>query len=350
MNSCLYPDRARTESNKFGCTHFSDESISSRTKVPAVGKYPSIRLSQFARRALSTLLDNSFFSKPAILIEKLAIKYHKRYWIRSADPCVQSRKEYLALVSIFMRESLASVENILSRNAVFSRQLESRRDYKVAGKRILRYCKGFEIEQREDYQNLLQEDKRSRILASFHFGDYIYGMNTLVCLDSPGRERYVLSQKAASVQYFNNLRNGLGARAVDRSSELLFSEIKTPELSARLRNGNSTLVLFCDLPPGFGEHVEIKFLNRMARFPQGPAMLAISNRTPLLPVINYYDGRSNRIALGTQIEPCLNGEETLQAGVNRITQELISFFEYFFRKYPEQWRYVQNLPGYFFKQ
>ena len=130
MNSCLYPDRARTESNKFGCTHFSDESISSRTKVPAVGKYPSIRLSQFARRALSTLLDNSFFSKPAILIEKLAIKYHKRYWIRSADPCVQSRKEYLALVSIFMRESLASVENILSRNAVFSRQPESRRDYK----------------------------------------------------------------------------------------------------------------------------------------------------------------------------------------------------------------------------
>lgn len=260
-----------------------------------------------------------------------------------------AREEILALIATFMRESTGSVETTLLKNAILLRHLESCRDKRMAQKRISKHCSEFVIEQREDYQNLLREDKRSRILASYHFGDYVYGMNTFVCLDSPTRKRYVLSQRAANMTYFENLQNGLGARAIDRSSELVWPKTKVAELSRLLRNGNSTLVLFCDLPIGFGERIEVKFLGRIAKFPKGPALLAISNKAPLLPVINYNDGSANRIELGAQIEPCLNCDETLQAGVSRITQELIQFFEHFFKKYPEQWRYLKNLPTYYLK-
>lgn len=255
-----------------------------------------------------------------------------------------------ALIAVLMREPIAFVETSLSRNMLHIQQLDRRRDARISPRRIAEYCNKFIIEQDTDYKKLLREDKRSRILASYHFGDYVYGMNIFACLDTPNRKRYVLSQNAANSAYFKNLQNGLGGRSIDRSAELVWSETRISDLSLLLRNGNTTLALFCDLPIGFGEKVEVQFLGRVASFPKGPALLAITNKAPLLPVITYHDGHSNKIEIGTQIEPYLYCDESLQAGVGRITQELIFFFESFFKMYPEQWRYLKNLPAYYLQE
>lgn len=299
------------------------------------------------KSSLSALARALFQGGAAIVFEWPKFRYHNRFNTDPPHAIAVNELDSLALIATLMREPIGSVKTSLARNANHIQQVDHRRDAQVSPRRIARYCKQFIVEQDADYKELLCKDERSRILASYHFGDYVYGMNVFACLDNPNRKRYVLSQSAASVAYFKNLQNGIGNRAIDRSAELVWSETRISDLSLLLRNGNSTLVMFCDLPIGFGERVEVKFLNRVASFPKGPALLAIINKAPLLPVINYCDGHSNRIEIGTQIEPYLICDESLQAGVGRITQELICFFERFFIMYPEQWRYLRNLPVYY---
>lgn len=350
MNPCLQPGKECAESKHSALSNSVAESLGDSSGESIPQKYFKTQPLEFIKLVLSSIANSEHFNRPAIALEKLKIKYRIRPGAKTPALTAVAGKESLALIAFYLRESTNSVESILARNAIFFRQLELRRDRRVARKRIVKHCREFRIGRRQDYRNLLRADKRSRILASYHFGDYVYGMNAFACLEDPKRQRYVLSQSAAKSTYFENLRNGLGASAIDRTAELICSETKAEELSRLLRNGNSTLVLFCDLPIGFGEWVEVKFLGRIARFPKGPALLAISNKAPLLPVINFNDGSVNRIELGVQIEPRLNCDESLQAGVTRITQDLIHFFEHFVKKYPEQWRYLANLPAYYLKE
>lgn len=297
---------------------------------------------RFIGRARATAAD-----KLALVFEKLKLYSCARIDTDRQDTNLSTASESLSLIAMLLREPASSTRRLLTRNAIYLERLQASYNRRVPRNRLIKHCSEFRLRQRQAYLNLLRDDERSRILAAYHFGDYVYGMNTLVCLENPERKRYVLSQRAASGAYFENLRLGLGNRAIDKSAELLTTDTNAAELSRLLRGGNTTLALYCDLPAGFGERVEVNFLGRRAMFPKGPAMLAISNKAPLLPVINYNDGEYNRIELGKQIEPRLNCDESLQAGVIRITQQLIVFFEHYFYKHPEQWRYLKYLPAYY---
>lgn len=297
-----------------------------------------------------SLIDRLPFCRAAVIFESIRIKLRARTEkLKSVkDGAISnSLNQATAWISIYLREPRDFARTALIKNSLFIRQLEHRRNTLMSRRRIRAYCNNFRMPQRQQYLSLLSRDRRSRILVSYHFGDYVYGINFLVSLESPCRKRYVLSHQAAPNEYYLNIRRGLGANAVDRSSELLSSDTSITKLSLLLRKPDNTLVLFCDLPTGFGEPVEVSFLNRLARFPKGPATLAIINNTPLLPVINFFDGKNNQIEFSRQIEPRLHCDESLQSGIARITQELVSFFESFLHKYPEQWRYLSRLPIYF---
>ncbi|MCH8135968.1 MAG: hypothetical protein IIB77_08335 [Proteobacteria bacterium] len=253
-------------------------------------------------------------------------------------------------ISFFLREPLRAVISILRRNVLFLQQVEHRRVHVLDRYRMRQYAASFELRQGNKFSDLTEMDGRSRILATYHFGDFVYGMNYLVCLDPPGRNRLVLSHAMPSPNYAENMHHAFGAKAVGETAQLISADTSTAALSALLRQGDCTLVMFCDLPSGSGELVQIKFLNRTAWFPRGPATLAITNRTPLLPVINYLYEGINKIELAQQIEPDLLAGESLETGVRRITQLLINFFEQYFLRFPEQWRYLRHLPLYFVEE
>lgn len=257
--------------------------------------------------------------------------------------------DLLRIVSFFLREPLSIAEVILRSNAKFLNRIEYRRDHIIGKREIRQHAASFELAQGKNFSNLIERDKRSRILAAYHFGDFIYGMNYLVALDAPERRRVVLSQARSKPNYTENMCNAFGAKAVSRIMQLICNDTSMATLSALLRRGSCTLVMFCDLPTGSGEVVQVKFMNRAAWFPKGPATLAIVNRTPLLPVINYSCRGINKIDLAPQIESELLPGEGFETGVKRITQQLISYFEGFFVRFPEQWRYLQKLPLYFSK-
>ena len=274
------------------------------------------------------------------------------HWLRNfifpGRRCVSD--DLCKCISFFLREPLRAVICTLHRNALFLHQVEHRRVHAIDRYRIRQYAAGFELQQSNKFYSLTEIDGRSRILATYHFGDFVYGINYLLCLDPPGRNRFVLSHARSNRSYAENMCNAFGAAAVGGAAQLISADTSTAALSVLLRQGNCTLVIFCDLPSGSGELVRVKFLNRVAWFPRGPATLAITNRTPLLAVINYLDQGINKIDLAQQIEPDLLPGESLETGVRRITQLLINYFEQYFLRFPEQWRYLRHLPLYFVEE
>lgn len=251
------------------------------------------------------------------------------------------------LLSVFLREPCRRIKPIQARHERLQRHLECRRNQSQTPSQLQRYLRRFRFPQQQSYQELLASDPRSRILVSFHFCDYIYGLHFLVNqVQHPGRVK-VLSQRAGSALYWQNMRSAFGSRAVTSSVELLVKSHHVLSLSEFLRSSHNTLIMFCDLPAGCGEQTRVRFLQRDAWFPKGPATLAVLNRVPLLPVINVMRGREQHIVLYPQMEAAPMHEENYPDCISRLTQNLVTILEQHLLSSPESWRYLQRLPFYF---
>ena len=281
----------------------------------------------------------------APLGKKLRIFFQlSKYFLSS----IQSRKtDYVSLLGIFLRLPQASVKEILGKNQSYVKKLDARRYRTQKSSFIGKYCKEFQCAREADYCDLVQRDQRSRILCSFHMGDYIYGCNYLASLEEGHRSKKVLSFGAAPESYFDNLTKAFGNSSIKRSAELLVEQTSVVDLTRLIRSEKTTLLMFCDLPAEYGETVTVPFLGRRARFSKGPAVVALASRTPLLPVVNFIDGQINCIEIRPLIEPNIKPGENFTQAVVRITAELVSTFEEIFKSYPEQWRYLTLLPDYF---
>ena len=260
-------------------------------------------------------------------------------------PTLEDEKQ----IAFAFRQPINAVSSLLAKNRLHNLRFEQRRNTTESPSLVHRYCQGFKIPQREDYLELIQKDRRPRIIASFHCGDFLYGSASLLRLDSSKRRKFVLSLNRSSSACYSNLAAGFGQEMLDSGYELLLADTDSSQLSQILRAGNASILLFCDVPSGLNETTEVNFLNRHAWFSVGPAILALANRVPLLPLINYSAAGSSFLELGDQIEPVLLPSETLRTGAKRITQSLVSFFESAFLEKPEQWRFLSLLPCYFSK-
>lgn len=283
----------------------------------------------------------------SLLLEKLRPNASRRFSTLKQSLFERPTLGDESQIAYLFRQSLKVTRSLLAKNRLHNSRFEQRRKSLERAALVKRYCDNFKIPQREDYLDLLRKDERSRILVSFHCGDYLYGSASLLSLESNKRDKYVLSLNRNSSASFSNLATGFSGKKLGSECELLLAETSTSKLSQILRRGNSSILLFCDIPPGLNETTEVNFLNRRARFSVGPAILALTNRVPLLPFINYSTESSSYLALAKQIEPILYPSETLRNGAKRITQNLVSFFEQIFLKNPEQWRFFSLLPCYF---
>ena len=250
-------------------------------------------------------------------------------------------------ISILMRQPLAAVRPLLARTRLHNKCFEIRRSERARPEQVRRYCERIRLAQQQEYLDLVRMDRRSRIVASFHIGDYLYGAARLFSTESASRRKFVVSLNRSAAASFENLASGFDSSAPSIENELLLGSGSSTQLSGLLRDGSTSLLLFCDLPGGLTESAQVRFLDRSARFSIGPALLALANRVPLLPLLNFFDGSTNCVRLGKQIEPTLLESETLREGATRLTQELASLFESVFLEYPDQWRFTCLLPTYF---
>lgn len=249
--------------------------------------------------------------------------------------------------ALLLRQPLADVQALLAENRLHNRRFERRRNVADSRGRIRSYCNSIQLPQQEEYLDLIHRDDRSRVIASFHFGDFLYGSAKLFRLNNSTRRNIVLSLNRSATACFANLSAAYGEEQPWRECELLLEQCSSVRLSRLLRAGKTSLLLYCDLPPGLSASTQLGFLGRPAWFSIGPAMLALINRVPLLPLINYFDGQQNRVLLAKQIESERAPSESLRQAARRMTQQLVDFFEPVFLQYPEQWRFLSLLPVYF---
>lgn len=265
-----------------------------------------------------------------------------------ADPSLASVVQDLCrALSRYLHEPDRAVKGLLRRHWQFQHLLEFRRNRVLTGSALVAHVRSFAYPQCQAFAALARSQRNSRILVSFHFGDYVYGLNTVLAGEPAGRDVFALSHSPCSSAYLANIRSAFGKSAPGLRAQLLLGEESATSLSARLRRGNCTLVMFCDLAPAFGERTAVQFLGRRAWFSRGAATLALTNRVPLIPVLCCHDGEQHQITL----MPPLAGPDApggdLPRRIGQVTQVLVRNFEARFLEHPEQWRYLHSLPQYF---
>ena len=275
--------------------------------------------------------------------------YYKHVLHQSLSNTASHHREQqlVASISKYLREPVVCAYKCLIKNQAENRLVEMRRNQVLEPGYIKNYSQKFKIPRLTQYQELLKTDTRSRIIASFHMGDYVYGIYRLLCLEPQSRSLHIIRQQTSSFANYHNFLRSDENRLVPRTVQILASRFDPAKVVAQLRKGNSSLVTLCDLPSLYGETVPVTFLGRQAQFPKAPATLAMVAKVPLLPVINYFDGADNIIQLGNMIEVQRKTNESAQQCVKRLTQLLVNFFEEFVLRYPEQWRYLPVLAEYF---
>jgi len=255
--------------------------------------------------------------------------------------------EQIAAIATCLREPQCRARRLLAANQNWNAALDHRRNTPQKHADLRRHIARIRFPQRHRLIELIDSDPRPRLLVSYHFGDYIYGLNLLGASLGDHAAVYYLSQAPGSAAYFTNLRRAFGKRAVGPQAQLVVGDTGLGKLAPLLRRPGVQFVTFCDLSGQFGGRAEVGFLHRRAWFPRGPALLSLTNRIPIVPVINWFDGKHGQLVLGPQIEPERANGEALASAARRISAALVRFFEPFFRTNPEQWRYLDALPLYF---
>ena len=89
-----------------------------------------------------------------------------------------------------------------------------------------------------------------------------------------------------------------------------------------------------------GDGVEVDFFGAPARFPRGPALLALRAGVPLLPAAARFlpDGRQ-RVSIGAPL--VLERQGRLRDDIERVTQTLVRHFEEQIAAAPDQWLVMQ---------
>ncbi|MFT4886744.1 MAG: lauroyl/myristoyl acyltransferase [Pseudohongiellaceae bacterium] len=275
-------------------------------------------------------------------------KNSRKYSSSATNHNVCSKNQLnIVKIAFFLREPIHATAKALIKNRAFLDNIERLRNSVQSTAAASTFARRIQIPQYCQIRELLNRDQRSRIVASFHFGNFVYGLHKFVCLQREISNTAVLSQTKSSTEYIENMTRAFGGKGAGLGNQMLLDKVDVLGLSQFLRKSNRCLVMFADLPSEFGQTIEVEFLGRKAAFSKSIALLALTNKVPILPVICFKDGDTHQIEIGRQIEPRIKDGESRADAVTRMTQLQIDFFQYFFNCHSEQWRYLNHLPEYF---
>ena len=253
----------------------------------------------------------------------------------------------LATLSQLLHEPQERCRQILDANMSYLSVVERFRNQPQSRARLQQHLSRFQFPQSRDLKLLDASDHRSRLVVSYHTGDFIYGSNVFANHESAETAQYVLMQKPPSAAFQQNLTNAFGETRFKSRTQLLLESFNFLKLRKRLNAGKSSLLTFADLPPDFGRRIQIEFLGREAWFPVGPALMALTGRMPILPLLIYSVGHSQCIRLWPLIEPNRKPGQSAKRVARDITQQLSFPLQWLIQHYPEQWRFLSVLPSFF---
>lgn len=245
------------------------------------------------------------------------------------------------LLSFLLREPEHSVRKILQRQLYYKLYFYARRvDYLAYGAPADKTL--FEWAEAESYQHCAGMYPESRVLMTIHMGDFIGAFRHIAASVSPDRPVISLRRDIDQLDPRN-------LRQLDDPvhTQYLHGQGNPVEIAQALRRGNQTLAVLFDLGRDFGETTEVEFFSHRARFVRGPAQLAIAGRARIFPFVCFRCGSRNIIQMHAPFLPQARAGESLRQAAARVTQELVRLAEQWIHERPEQWKYLDVLPGYF---
>ncbi len=269
----------------------------------------------------------------------------RRAWHGTNSP--SQAQALRSALSRILREPQQEVKALLDRNWRYLAQVEKYRNRRLSPSTVHKHIDSFRFEQSDEYQQLLQQDSRSRLIVSFHFGDFVYGPNIVASFEGASRKQYFLTQLESTPEFLANWRAGFSHRRTRQPKQLIVSATSAVQLIRLLQIPDTTLLTFADLPPGFGRCTQVKLLGREAVFPSGPATLSVLSQVPMVPVLNVEVRGMNQVIAFPQLEPSLKIGESREQKVERLTQNLATILETALLEYAWQWRYLSLFPAYF---
>ncbi len=262
----------------------------------------------------------------------LTLLHRMRQPLRRQLPWARRRDEACELlVSVLLQEPLERARFLLRRQALEQELLRLRQQQSLGSNGPPHWP------ERAAYRAWLRQNPGSRILVTLHMGHYREAFHWLAAEAEPGRRVISLQREQTDTHSHHHLvdprlEHHVRGRGLDTTAGVV----------AALRGGDTTLAILCDLGPRFGETVEVTLFGQPSRLVQGPALLALLGRAPLVPFVTLSRDGRDCILMAPVIVPQLQPGETLVQGVQRITAMLARHLEQWVRMAPEQWRF---LPG-----
>lgn len=286
---------------------------------------------------------------------KLPLKYKRRLLLtltglqRATDGDARHQKEgsleLFHFYSILFHEPMPYIKRLLRVQHFwnlfnYSRRLVHLEDRPEAASLRAGFC----WPEREAYQRMARGDAQSRVLVTIHMGDF-YGAFRVIANECDNGRGVISLRREQSAE--NSMRHFLAHKL--QHTVLHHGNYQTATIVSALRRGGQTLAILFDLRDDFGETIAVEFFGVAARFVKGPAQLAIMGRARIIPFVCYEKGGCYQIDMEAAIDSRLRAGESLVQGVQRLTQQLVSLAEKWIRVHPEQWKYLDTLPGYFIK-
>lgn len=271
----------------------------------------------------------------------LTVRLHARH----ADPA--QRDLLIDALSLLLHEPRARSRMILRANQAHLLLLEERRERRCrpAASRQLR--DQVRWPGREHWVRAIRHDVRSRIMVTYHYGDYLHGLSLLSTTEPPDRARILLRNRETSPGATANLQELYRHSGLSLPRIVVARDADVLALRHRLRGGDCTLTTFCDLPPGHGATQSVPFLGHMAHMCSGPAQLAVSAGVPVVPVILAGEGGQQELRVGPALDPGSWRGLGYAGAVERVMRFLLRPLEEQLGDQPHLWRYLSILPAYF---
>ncbi len=259
-------------------------------------------------------------------------------------------RSWARALSVLLHEPERHCRRVVRANLRFSAALDRTRSCRQSPHEILARSKAIIWPQAAQYHTFRRLYRGSCIIAATHLGDYVHCLNPLAVDSGPegtAVRHLVIREKWPDRVSLANLAHDFSHRAVAPPEILISSQVNVLMLRDLLRTSACTLTSFFDLPASHGAVVPVSFLGRPAWFSAGIASLAIAAAVPIVPAVTYRCRGRDHLVTGPLLLPEAQYGERFPETRIRLTQVLVSWHESWLCRYPDQWRYLPNLPAYF---
>ena len=176
---------------------------------------------------------------------------------------------------------------------------------------------------------------RGIVIATIHLGDYLEGLRQLLKWIAQ-KHVFVVRRKA-----WSEIEQRAFERIAPEGTD--WTVLRTGRGAAAtavraLRRGDA-LIVFYDLPRGFGPTIEVDFFGRRANFVRGPAEIALLGGADVLAVFAHYEAPGSGCVVEAMpvIRARPSTREARNSRVEEISQRLCKWAEQHIRRHPAQW-------------